>query len=53
VWEFDDILEAVYGKKTDKTRPPEHMGFVFLIDFTVNDEDVNHFINYTFKRDPQ
>jgi hypothetical protein len=29
------------------------IGFMYMVDFTVNDEDVNHLLDYKFKRDPQ
>ena len=29
------------------------IGFMYLVDFTVNDEDINHLMDYKFKRDPQ
>ena len=52
IWQFHDIVEAVYGESVD-IPPPEHIGFMFLIDFTVNDEDVNHLIDHKFNRIPE
>ena len=53
VWEFDDIVEAIREVDTDKIPPPKPVGFMFLIDFTVNDEDTNHLIQHTFEDIPE
>ena len=31
----------------------ELIGFMYLVDFTVNDEEINHLLDYKFKRDPK
>ena len=51
------LAEFIGGKElpvfdTDNRRKKELevIGFMFLIDFTVNDEDIKHMIEYRFKR---
>jgi len=52
--EYDnDELVPVFDTKNRKSKKLEIIGFMFMIEFTVNDEDMNHLLDHRFKRTPK
>lgn len=52
--EYDDgELVPVFATANRKTKKLETIGFMFLVDFTVNDENTNHLLDYRFKNIPK
>ena len=53
--EYDDNGELipVFDTENRKSKKLEIIGFMYTVDFTVNDEDIKHILDYRFKRDPK
>ena len=52
--EYDNgELVPVFDTKNRKSKKLEIIGFMFMIEFTVNDEDMNHLLDHRFKRTPK